>query len=613
MHFSITTYRIAILIGCLMLAGGSLLTVEHLQAGKAEVRELDACELYIQNYSQAAIHQQRKHRIPASITLAQGILESSAGKSYLAIEGKNHFGIKCGNWTGEFVYKQDDGRLERFRKYATVEQSFEDHSRFIAERSPYKSLFDLKPTDYVGWAHGLKRCGYATDPKYAHKLIELIERYGLHNYDLAQGTDEPPAVQRRSRTRTAPPEAPKRRIAEPKPARKETLTPPSREVAAVQREPGRKPTAHGVKVPKKAKPEQAPPKTEPAPKPAPAPAQKPAPAPKPAPTPAPQKEAAPAAKPAPAKQPAAQKQVAAAKPAPAAKKQASWEAKKPAPQKAAPAAKPAPAKQPAAQKQVAAAKPAPSAKKQAWAAKKPAPQKAAPAAKPVPAKQPAAQKQVAAKQPAPAAKKQAWAAKKPAPPKAAPAAKPVPAKQPAAQKQVAAKKPAPAAKKQAWAAKKPAPTAAPKKQDKKLLASTKKSGTAVAPKAAPNATRPAAANPAVKKNAWKKPVTPKKSAVAPQKTVATAKKPATTPKKPAAVAKKPATAPKKPAAAAKKPAAAPKKSAWVAKKPAPTPKATAPKRAPRPAQRSALSRKQNNNERPTVHTARRQRLERRRS
>ena len=579
MHFSITTYRIAILIGCLMLAGGSLLTVEHLQAGKAEVRELDACELYIQNYSQAAIHQQRKHRIPASITLAQGILESSAGTSYLAIEGKNHFGIKCGNWTGEFVYKQDDGRLERFRKYATVEQSFEDHSRFIAERSPYRSLFDLKPTDYVGWAHGLKRCGYATDPKYAHKLIELIERYGLHNYDLARETDEPPAVQRRSRTRTAPPEAPKRRIVEPKPARKETLAPPSREVAAVQREPGRKPTAHGVKVPKKAKPEQAPPKTEPAPKPAPAPAQKPAPAPKPAPTPAPQKEAAPAAKPAPAKQPAAQKQVAAAKPAPAAKKQASWEAKKPAPQK-----------------------------------------EAAPAAKPAPAKQPAAQKQVAAKKPAPAAKKQAWAAKKPAPQKAAPAAKPVPAKQPAAQKQVAAKKPAPAAKKQAWAAKKPAPTAAPKKQDKKLLASTKKSGTAVAPKAAPNATRPAAANPAVKKNAWKKPVTPKKSAVAPQKTVATAKKPATTPKKPVAAAKKPAVTPKQPVAAAKKPAAAPKKpaatpkkSAWVAKKPAPTPKATAPKRAPRPAQRSALSRKQNNNERPTVHTARRQRLERRRS
>ena len=570
MHFSITTYRIAILIGSLMLAGGSLLTVEHLQAGKAEVRELDACELYIQNYSQAAIHQQRKHRIPASITLAQGILESSAGKSYLAIEGKNHFGIKCGNWTGEFVYKQDDGRLERFRKYATVEQSFEDHSRFIAERSPYKSLFDLKPTDYVGWAHGLKRCGYATDPKYAHKLIELIERYGLHNYDLAQGTDEPPAVQRRSRTRTAPPEAPKRRTAEPKPARKETLAPPSREVAVVKREPGRKPTAHGVKVPKKAKPEQAPPKTEPAS--APAPAQKPAP------TPAPKKEAAPAAKPAPAKQPAAQKQVAAKKPAPAAKKQA-------------------------------------------WAAKKPAPQKeAAPAAKPAPAKQPAAQKQVAAKQPAPAAKKQAWAAKKPAPPKAAPAAKPVPAKQPAAQKQVAAQKPAPSAKKQAWAAKKPTPVAAPKKQDKKLLASTKKSGAAAAPKAAPKATRPAAANSAVKKNAWKKPVTPKKSAAAPQKPAVTPKKPAATPKKPVAAAKKPAVTPKQPVAAAKKPAAAPKKtaatpkkSAWAAKKPAPTPKATAPKRVPRPAQRSALSRKQNNNERPTVHTARRQRLERRRS
>lgn len=248
----IIIYRLAIIIGCLTLAGGLLLT-EGMKAGKAEVRKLDACEEYIQNYYRAAIRQQHKHRIPASITLAQGILESSAGKSYLAVEGNNHFGIKCGNWTGDFLYKHDDGRLERFRKYASVEQSFEDHSRFIAERDHYKALFDLKPTDYVGWAHGLKKYGYATDPKYAGKLIELIERYQLHTYDLAKVTSEPIAPSKpKKATSAAAPE--KKQTSTERPVKKAVLD-PKKEMAVVKKGPGRKPTAHGIKALKKAKPE----------------------------------------------------------------------------------------------------------------------------------------------------------------------------------------------------------------------------------------------------------------------------------------------------------------------------------------------------------------------
>jgi len=198
-----------------------------MEAGKTEVRNLDACEEYIQAYHLAAIHQQTRHRIPASITLAQGILESSAGKSYLAIQGNNHFGIKCGNWTGDYLYKQDDGRLERFRKYTSVEQSYEDHSHFIADRAHYKSLFELKPTDYVGWAHGLKRCGYASDPKYASKLIELIERYELHAYDLASASSSEPIVSRPARS-VSTPSAPAKRSAtspEVKPERKKPAEP----------------------------------------------------------------------------------------------------------------------------------------------------------------------------------------------------------------------------------------------------------------------------------------------------------------------------------------------------------------------------------------------------
>ncbi len=134
---------------------------------------------YIATYRQAAIDQQREHNIPASISMAQGLLESGAGKSELARNANNHFGIKCtSDWTGATYHKNDDKRNDCFRKYKKVEDSWEDHSKFLL-RPRYAELFQLKITDYKGWAHGLKRCGYATDPTYPAKLIKIIEDYQL--------------------------------------------------------------------------------------------------------------------------------------------------------------------------------------------------------------------------------------------------------------------------------------------------------------------------------------------------------------------------------------------------------------------------------------------------
>ena len=143
----------------------------------------NAYAVYIEKYSPLAIEQQAKHRIPASITLAQGLLESRAGLGDLAIKSNNHFGIKCNNWNGEKVYYDDDAKGECFRKYNDVRESYEDHSLFLKNRSRYASLFNLQPTDYKGWAYGLKAAGYATDPNYANKLIRLIENYDLQQYD----------------------------------------------------------------------------------------------------------------------------------------------------------------------------------------------------------------------------------------------------------------------------------------------------------------------------------------------------------------------------------------------------------------------------------------------
>lgn len=138
---------------------------------------------YIERYKYIAIDQMLRYKIPASITLAQGLLESGAGTSSLAREANNHFGIKCGrSWTGPYVLCDDDARNEKFRKYRSAEESYEDHSRFL-QQARYSSLFELSKKNYKGWAHGLKRCGYATNPRYGHLLIDLIERYDLTQYD----------------------------------------------------------------------------------------------------------------------------------------------------------------------------------------------------------------------------------------------------------------------------------------------------------------------------------------------------------------------------------------------------------------------------------------------
>lgn len=144
----------------------------------------DANWQYVENYKDMAVEQMRRYHIPASITLAQGICESGAGRSRLAREAHNHFGIKVGiNWTGPYIIMSDDRPDDRFRVYRTDDESYEDHSKFLRNNPRYRSLFSLKETDYKGWAHGLKRCGYATNPNYAPMLIGVIERYNLQQFD----------------------------------------------------------------------------------------------------------------------------------------------------------------------------------------------------------------------------------------------------------------------------------------------------------------------------------------------------------------------------------------------------------------------------------------------
>lgn len=140
-------------------------------------------ENYIDQYSEIAMDQMLEYKIPASITLAQGILESGAGTGELTMKANNHFGIKCHDWKGAKVYHDDDWEQECFRKYSTAKFSFQDHSLFLTGRSRYLSLFKLGKDDYKGWAKGLQKAGYATDPKYPKKLISLIERYKLYQYD----------------------------------------------------------------------------------------------------------------------------------------------------------------------------------------------------------------------------------------------------------------------------------------------------------------------------------------------------------------------------------------------------------------------------------------------
>ena len=148
-------------------------------------------EAYIEKYSQIAVDEMNMYNIPASITLAQGILESGNGESRLAVDGKNHFGIKChSNWNGKTIVEDDDEKGECFRKYNSVSDSYRDHSLFLYKRGRYAFLFEYQMTDYKKWAKGLKKAGYATNSKYPTLLIDLIEKYDLSRFDKGTKTKQ---------------------------------------------------------------------------------------------------------------------------------------------------------------------------------------------------------------------------------------------------------------------------------------------------------------------------------------------------------------------------------------------------------------------------------------
>lgn len=162
-------------------------------------------EEYIEKYRDIAIEKMHEFRIPASITLAQGILESGSGNSRLARKANNHFGIKChSDWKGKTFREDDDERRECFRKYRKAEDSYRDHSYFLTKRGRYSDLFKLEITDYKGWAHGLKKAGYATNPKYPQLLIKIIEDHKLYQYDqdLPQAKNSTPIAKNASGSKT---------------------------------------------------------------------------------------------------------------------------------------------------------------------------------------------------------------------------------------------------------------------------------------------------------------------------------------------------------------------------------------------------------------------------
>lgn len=162
----------------------ALLTISGSSAWALE-RKISRSE-YIDQWKDEAVRQMFEYGIPASITLAQGILESGDGNSELARNANNHFGIKCHDWKGQTYHIDDDRPDECFRKYRNAEDSYHDHSKFLSRRGRYSFLFELKITDYKGWAKGLKKAGYATNPKYANLLIELIEKHQLYQFDKAK-------------------------------------------------------------------------------------------------------------------------------------------------------------------------------------------------------------------------------------------------------------------------------------------------------------------------------------------------------------------------------------------------------------------------------------------
>ncbi|MDB4236608.1 glucosaminidase domain-containing protein [Flavobacteriaceae bacterium] len=168
---------------------------------------------YIKKYAPLAVLEMHKYDIPASITLAQGILESGNGRSQLASKSNNHFGIKCHTgWKGQKVYHDDDEKGECFRKYKFVETSYKDHSEFLSGRRRYANLFKLRKSDYKGWAKGLKKAGYATDKNYPKKLIKIIETYGLYEFDKIREKDLKRVKKETSKTERKPKIKTKKRV-----------------------------------------------------------------------------------------------------------------------------------------------------------------------------------------------------------------------------------------------------------------------------------------------------------------------------------------------------------------------------------------------------------------
>lgn len=166
----------------ILISFSSCSTLKTVSVGESSVE--DRINLYIKKFAPAAVKNMRFYKIPASITLAQGVLESGHGESTLAKKANNHFGIKCHKgWKGRTIRHDDDEENECFRSYKNPLKSYRDHSLFLVDRDRYSGLFELKRKDYKGWAKGLKAAGYATDPKYAEKLISLIERFNLTRFD----------------------------------------------------------------------------------------------------------------------------------------------------------------------------------------------------------------------------------------------------------------------------------------------------------------------------------------------------------------------------------------------------------------------------------------------
>ena len=165
-----------------------LIFISAFSSASAQTAQQKAlADAYLEKYAQMAVEEMHRSGVPASITLAQGMLESSYGRSELAVKANNHFGIQChSDWKGKRYEHMDAGELRQFRKYKSVLDSYADHSDFLAGGKRYSSLFELEITDYKGWAYGLKKAGYAEDPEYAVKLIRVVEMYGLDKYDLLQ-------------------------------------------------------------------------------------------------------------------------------------------------------------------------------------------------------------------------------------------------------------------------------------------------------------------------------------------------------------------------------------------------------------------------------------------